>query len=343
MARKKDTVTLKDVARLAGLSTGMASMALGDDPKVTQKTREVVREAAQKLGYTPNNLGRALRSKRIDAIAIVIPHSDQHVFSHPVLIEILGGITEVANTSKLTVILSTSQHEEDGDEAYLKILKSRRADGIIVVAAAMNDPNVDRLISSEYPVVLLEARSSDPRVASVFADSIGGAEQATAHLLEEHQLTRVAHITGPLNHRSAADKLEGYRAALGKHNVPFSQELVVEGDYSQESGRRACIQLLEQGVEFQGIFAANDEMALGALEALQERGLEVPSDVALIGFDDISVSKIVRPALTTVFQPAVDVGKLATQLLIEIIEGKSIEEKQIQLPTQLLIRNSCGC
>ena len=343
MGRTKRAVTLKDVARLAGISTGVASMALADNPRVAAKTKEAVRDAAQKLGYTPNVFGRALRSKRIGAIAMVIPHSGQHVFSHPYFAEVLIGVTEVANAHELTLILSTSHSEEDEEDAYLKILESRRADGIIVAAAAMADPNVDRLIASEYPVVLLESRSSDPRVVTVFADSIGGAERITAHLLEEHNLTRIAHITWPLRHRTAADKLEGYRTALGRHGVPFDETLVIEGDYSQQAGRNACIQLIESGLKFEGIFAANDEMAFGALQALQEYGLDVPRDVALVGFDDINLAQMVRPALTTIYQPATEVGKVATRQLIKLIGTQPIEERQIQLPTQIMIRNSCGC
>src|SRR5258708_4969322 len=343
MASTKRAVTLKDVARLAGISTGIASMALADNPRVAAKTKESVREAAQKLGYTPNVFGRALRSKRIGAIAMVIPHSGQHVFSHPYFAQVLIGVTEIANAHKLTLLLSTSHDEEDEEDAYLKILESRRADGIIVAAAAMTDPNVDRLIASEYPVVLLESRSNDPRVVSVFADSLGGAERITAHLLEEHNLTRIAHITGPLRHRTASDKLEGYRTALGRHGISFDEDLVITGDYSQESGQSACVRLIESGINFDGIFAANDEMAFGALQALQAHGLDVPGDIALVGFDDISLAQIVRPAFTTVNQPAIEVGKVATRQLIDLMGATPIEERQIQLPTQIMIRNSCGC
>jgi DNA-binding LacI/PurR family transcriptional regulator len=342
MQSMKRTVTLKDVAQLAGVSTGIASMALSDDPRVASATKENVRRAAEKLDYIPNMVGRALRGKRLGAIAVVIPQSSQHVFSHPYFIEVLKGVTDVANAHNLTLILSTSSENQEED-AYMKILRSRRADGVIVAAAAIADPNIARLASSGYPVVFLGRDRHDERVISVAVDDIGGAVQAINHLIEVHRLRAIAHITGPLGHRSAADKVEGYRLALGRHGLPFNERLVVEGDYSQRSGARACQELLDGGEPVEAIFAANDEMALGALQVIEERGLRVPQDIALVGYDDISLAAVVRPSLTTIHQPMEEVGRRAAARLIELLEEKAAEPRQVDLPTELVVRKSCGC
>jgi DNA-binding LacI/PurR family transcriptional regulator len=318
-------------------------MALADDPRVAVATRASVRRAAEQLDYVPNSVGRALRSRRLGAIAVVIPHSSQHVFSHPYFVEVLQGVTEVANAHDLTVVLSTSRDEQDEDAAYLKVLRSRRADGVIVAAAAMTDRNVARLASSGYPVVLLGRDPDDPRVIAVGVDDRGGAECATDHLLAVHGRRRIAHITGPLGHRSAADKLVGYRAALTRRDVPFDEGLVAHGDYSQESAVRAGEALLARGERFDGLFAANDEMAFGALQALRRHGLDAPRDVALVGYDDIGLARVIQPALTTVHQPMAKTGRLAAARLIEMLDRREVEPRQLELPTALVVRGSCGC
>lgn len=335
--------TMKDVALLAGVSTGLASMALAGSSRVASTTRETVHRAAEQLDYVPNSTGRALRSQRLGAIAVVIPHSSQHVFSHPYFTEVLQGVTDVANSHDLTVVLSTSRQEEDEEAAYLKVLRSRRADGVIVAAAAMKDRNVARLASSGYPVVFLGRDPGDARITTIGVDDRAAAEQATAHLIGFHQLHRVAHLTGPLAHQSAADKLDGYRAALHRHNLPFDERLVIQGDYSQESAFHACGRLLDAGDRIDGLFAANDEMALGCLEALHHRHLEVPGDVALVGFDDIGLAKLVQPALTTVHQPMTEIGRVAAEQLIRMLNGDVTEPAHIEIPTEIIIRSSCGC
>jgi DNA-binding LacI/PurR family transcriptional regulator len=337
------SATVKDVARLAGVSTGLVSMALADHPRVAAATKVVVRRAAEQLDYVPNSVGRALRSRRLGAIAIVIPHSSQHVFSHPYFVEILRGITGVANDHDLTVVLSTARDERDEEAAYLKILRSRRADGVIVASAAMTDPNVARLASSGYPVVFLGREPHDPRVVAVGIDDRVGADQAAEHLLAHHGCRRVAHLAGPLDHRSAADKLEGYRRALHRHGVPFDAHLVVEGDYSEESGARICEELLGRGARIDGIFAANDEMALGALQVLRDRGRHVPGDVALVGYDDIRLARVVQPALTTVHQPMAEIGRVAAERLVLMLDGQPVEPPWVELPVELVVRQSCGC
>jgi DNA-binding LacI/PurR family transcriptional regulator len=139
------------------------------------------------------------------------------------------------------------------------------------------------------------------------------------------------------------DRLEGYRNVLGRHGIPYDENLVVEGDFSQESGEFACRQLLERKREFDAIFAANDEMAFASLKVLEEHAIEVPSDVALVGFDDISFSRIIKPPLTTVSQPMTEVGRLAATRLIDLLDGKTVEPDIVEFPTKLVVRKSCGC
>jgi DNA-binding LacI/PurR family transcriptional regulator len=333
--------TLRDVARLAGVSVSTASIALADSPRVAAATKEAVRYAAAQLNYIPNSHGRALRARRVGAIAVVVPQTSHHVFTHPVFMDLLEGITEVANERELTTILSTAPDVDDEAPAYLRILQARQADGVIVASAAVDDENVDRVVASGYPVTLVGRRPRRPSLRTVWIDDIGGSWRATTHLIEEHDRRRIGHIAGPLAHQSAIDKVEGYRAALADAGLAFASSLLVESDYTQEGGYEACLRLLEQ--EPQAIVAANDQMAFGALEAMRERGLDAPRDIAIVGYDDIGIARVMQPALTTVRADLVEVGRLAAERLIALRDGESLTPVHRELPTTLVVRSSCGC
>ncbi len=335
--------TLKDVAQLAGVSVTSASMALSDSPRVSASTKEAVRLAAIKLNYVPHSAGRALRSQRVSAIAVVLPHSSQHVFSHPTLTALLDGIVSVAADNDLSTILSTSRTEEDEASAYRRFMNGREADGVIVAAAAVADANVIGLARSGYPVVIVGRAPHLARATAVSLDDLHGGEIATRHLLESHGVKRIAHISAPLGHQSAQDKLSGYRNALMTSAIAPDAALEVEGDYSDESGARAVEKLVGRGAPFDAIFAANDQMALGAREALQAIGLSVPRDVLLVGYDDIPLARYVEPALTSVQGDMAEVGSVAASRLLDLIGGRLPEEPVTLLPTELVVRNSCGC
>lgn len=336
--------TIKDVARMAGVSPATVSMALADSPRVAERTRLAVRHAADQLDYVPNSMGRGLRAQRLDAIALVIPLQSEEVFSHPYFMEILQGISEVADDADFTLVLSTSRGNED-DSAYRKLLRSRRADGVIVASAATADRNLDRLVASGYPVVYLGRYPHDTSVCTVAIDDHGGAATAVSHLVENHARRRVAHLAGPLDHLAFYDRFEGYRAALGRAGLPHDERLVVStgDDASEAAGEAACAQLLRAGVPFDGIFTGDDEIALGAMRALRGTGRQVPDDVSVASFDDIRVASVHRPALTTVRQPMRETGRLAARRLLALLAGETPEPTQIVLPTELVVRTSCGC
>ena len=335
--------TLKDVAHLAGVSVTSASMALADNPRVSATTKEAVRVAAMKLGYVPHSAGRALRSRRVSAIAVVLPHSSQHVFSHPTLTALLDGIVSVAADNDLSTILSTSRTEEDEASAYRRFMNGREADGVIVASAAVADANVIGLARSGYPIVIVGRAPHVARATAVSLDDGHGGQAATRHLLEAHGVRRIAHISGPLGHQSAQDKLTGYRNALMASAIAPEPALEIEGDYSDESGSRAVEDLVRRGTSFEAIFAANDQMALGAREALQAMGLSVPGDVLLVGYDDIPLARYVEPALTSVQGDMAEVGSVAALRLLELIGGRLPDQPVTLLPTELVVRNSCGC
>lgn len=329
---------------MAGVSPATVSMALADNPRVAERTRLAVKQVATQLDYVPNSIGRGLRAQRLDAIALVIPLQSEEVFSHPYFMEILQGISEVADDADFSLVLSTSRGAED-DGAYRKLLRARRADGAIVASAATADRNVDRLVASGYPVVYLGRYPHDPNVAAIGIDDSGGAAAAVSHLLQSHSRHRVAHLAGPLDHLAFHDRLDGYRDALGQAGLPFDERLVISTgkDASEAAGEQACEQLLREGTEFDAIFAGDDEIAIGAIRTLSEAGLRVPEDVSVASFDDIRVASVHRPALTTIRQPMRETGRLAARRLLGLLAGVVSEPRQAVLPTELIVRASCGC
>ena len=335
--------TLKDVARLAGVSLASASMALSDSPRVSDATKAAVRAAASQLGYVPHAAGRALRSRRVGAIAVVLPHSSEHVFSHPTLTALLEGVVSVAAENDLSTVLSTSRTEQDEASAYRRFMQGRQADGVIVAAASVADANVIELARSAYPLVIVGRAPHLPRATVVGLDDVHGGEIATRHLLQVHGMRTIAHISGPLGHQSAQDKLAGYRSALMAAAIAPDPVLEVESDYSDSGGYEAVEELLRRGASFQAIFAANDQMALGASEALRAHGLAVPDDILLVGYDDILLARYASPPLTSVQGDMAAVGALAATRLLSLIDGRAVPEHVAFLPTALVVRRSCGC
>ncbi len=333
-------ITMKDVARMAGVSPATVSLALSGDLRVNEKTRKSVEQVAEKLKYIPNEIGRSLRSRKTETIALIIPNTSHHVFSHPYFSHLLDGITEVLNRFNYNLLLSTNPNERDEEAAYEKVLRNRRADGVIIGSAPTKDKNLLRLIESGFPVVYLGKWFHDD-VMTVERDDIGGAYAATAHLLKLGR-RQIVHFSGPLNHQTGQDRLEGYRRALQDHSVLYNSALVHEKDFSMEAGYQGAVQLVDSGVPFDALFAGNDLMAMGALKFLQEKGIKVPDEVSLVGFDDIEMANMFHPTLTTVHQPMKRIGVIATEKLIAVLNGQEDGNKKTILTTELVIRESCG-
>ncbi|MGI8414974.1 MAG: LacI family DNA-binding transcriptional regulator [Nakamurella sp.] len=334
-------VTLRDVAAAVGVSQSAVSMALADHPRISQRTKESVRAAAATLGYVPNSAGRALRAGRSASVAVVVPNTGQHVFGHVYFMHLLVGVTAEANAHDVPLMMSTNPDETHGVAAYERVLRSRAASGAIIASASINDPNVNRMVQAALPVVLIGRFPHLSEAVSVSVDEVAGAHGITRHLLQEHGFSRIAHISGPLDHQTAIDRYEGFRNALAEADRPCTHALAV-GDFSEESGRAAAKQILDSMSDVQAIFAANDEMAYGALIELRARNLRVPEDIALAGYDDFGVSRLTTPGITTVHVPAEALGRKAAALLFALLDGTPPDPVHTFLPTEIVVRDSCG-
>ncbi|MFJ2958623.1 LacI family DNA-binding transcriptional regulator [Streptomyces sp. NPDC087270] len=340
-AGRRGTVTLKDVATAVGISQSAASMALADHPRISAATKEAVRAAAAKLGYVPNSAGRALRAGRSTSIAVVVPQTGRHVFGHPYFMHLLVGVTAEANAHDAALMVSTNPDESHGVAAYERVLRSQAASGAIVASASIGDPNVNRMVDAALPVVLIGRFVHLPHAASVGIDETAGAAAVAHHLVEDHGLTRIGYISGPLDHQTAVDRYEGFRATLAASRRPCTHTLAV-GDFSEESGTLAARQVLDSMSDVQAIFAANDEMAYGAMLEIRSRGLRIPEDIALAGYDDFGVSRLTTPGITTVRVPAESLGRKAAAILFDLVDGTAPDPVHTVLPFELVIRESCG-
>lgn len=337
-----DRPTSRDVARLAGVSRTTVSLVLNNVPDVhiSPETRQRVLEAARQLNYYPDVSARRLVSGRTHTIALVWHRGPDQMYRDAFLPGLLQGATRAARRYGYHVLFRPIESDEP-DDAYVELARGRHTDGLILSGPRSDDTALLDLHREGFPIVI-HGQLPGTDVPSVDVDNVQGATVAVEHLLRlGHR--RIGMITNaPPAYTASRQRLEGYRQALETAGIPYDEELVRYGNFDEESGRQAMEALLSLGERPTAVFIASDMVAIGALRALREHGLQVPEDIAVVGFDDIATARYLTPALTTVHVPAFGLGWSAAELLIRIIEGDLPNETQVRLETQLVVRESCG-
>lgn len=334
----RGVVTIKDIARAVGVAHSTVSRALNGDPRISKATREKVLQAARELNYRPNLPARALARGRVLSIGLVVPD-----VSEPFYGRIVAGVDRVTFDAGFNLVLYITHADRQRELAALEQIRHGRVDGMILMIRKARAQAVVELKEQGVPLVLLLQKIRGSGIDSVRIDNVGGAAEAVRHLIDGGH-RRIALISGPSHAPDARERIKGYRAALDQAGIPYREELVVRGDFSFASGFRAVDALL-RGPASQwptAIFAANDHMAMGAIKRLAERGIAVPRDIAVVGFDDIAPAAYFQPSLTTVRQPIDESGRKAAELLIARIQGAVQEPREIVLKTELVVRESCG-
>lgn len=327
-------VRISDVAKLANVSTATVSRVLSNSGNVKKETTEKVLEAIQKLNYQPNILARQLRKLETKTILVVVPDITNTFFS-----KVLRGIEQVAIENDYEVLLGDTVNNVERERGYLDIIRQKKADGMILLTARLESHSLEE-IASDFPVVLACEYLEGSKIPTVSIDNISSARKATEYLINlGHR--RIGFISGPLNIILSRDRLKGFRQAMAQHNIPIESFLVQEGDFSFESGYNMMMKFLALDQPPTAVFAANDEMAIGAIKAIKSNGLHVPDDISVVGFDDIKFASIYEPALTTISQPMFEIGKKAMELLIKLINKDKLEKNQYILEDQLVIRETC--
>jgi LacI family transcriptional regulator len=330
------TITIKDVAREAGVSVATASRAFNDSGPVSAETRRRVREIARRLRYVPNVAARSLITSRTGMLGVLLPDLYGEFFS-----EVIRGIDQAVRRGGYHLLVSSSHNDQAEIEAALRAMRGR-VDGLLVMSPGFDARALATHLPERHPVVLLNCAARDEAVDSITIDNVGGAAAMVSHLVRlGHR--RVAHIGGAPRNLDARERRRGYRAALRAAGIARDPELEVQGDFMEASGHRAARRLLALPAPPTAIFAANDAMAIGALSALREGGVRVPDDVAVAGFDDIPISRYVNPSLSSVHVPIAELGGRAMETLLRAVaDPEGHVRRQEVLDTTLVIRQSCG-
>jgi LacI family transcriptional regulator len=329
--------TIRDVAKQAGVAPITVSRVVNNSGYVSEKTRACVEAAIADLGYVPNVLARSLRSRRTNTLALILTD-----ISNPFWTTVSRGVEDVASDAGFNVILCNTDESEIEQDKYLHVLLQKQVDGVLLVPARSAVESIQFVKSQDTPVVVLDRLIPDAQADTVRCDSEEGGYQLT-HLLLSLGHRRIAVLSGPRGVSTAEDRVAGYQRALKEAGLDIDPALVYYGQFSLESGYTMTQQMLTVMPRPSGLFAGNNFIAIGALRALRDAGLQVPEDLALVGFDDLPEDLVVDPFLTVAAQPAYEMGRRATELLLARLSGEAPEAYQeIVLPTEIIVRQSSG-
>ena len=327
-------VRLKDIAEELNLSTMTVSRAINDHPNVSPKTRLRVLRAAKKLNYRPNLFARSLITRRSMAIALVVPDVSYSFFG-----EVAKGVQAEAARSDYCVLLCNTEEQPSLERKEIETLMDWQVDGIII-ATCLKNRDFDAFTDLQLiPHVFIDRKLSRPGASYVVCDDYQIGYQAAEHLIKTGH-RRIAHFAGP-NVSTTRLRRRGYRKALEAYGLPYREDLVWKCGFSVQDGYEACGKLLDNEERPDAIFCVNDPVALGAIQRLDAEGLQVPQDIAVVGAADLQFSSLFKVPLTTMHQPAKELGARATKVLLQLING-SKKVHRVVLPVELIVRESCG-
>jgi len=327
-------VTIYDVAREANVSMATVSRVVNGNPNVKPTTRKKVLEAIERLGYRPNAVARGLASKKTTTVGVIIPDISSIFYS-----ELARGIEDIATMYKYNIILSNSDQNMDKELHLLNTMLGKQVDGIVFMGSHVTEKHVEEFKKSPVPIVLAASIEQSNTIPSVTIDYETAAKDAITALVQNGH-KRIAYVSGPYEDQVGVKKLEGYKLGLEMANIPFDEELVIEGDFSYDSGIEAYEKINELTDKPTAIFVGTDEMAVGVIHGVMDQGLTIPEDIEVIGFDNTRLATMVRPRLTTVVQPMYDIGAVAMRLLTKYMTKEEVEDHIVVLPHRIEFRQT---
>ena len=322
-------VTIREVAKRAGVSVATVSRVLNDKGYVNEDTRKKVLAAIEEMNYRPNSVARSLYKKKSKTIGLIVPD-----ITNPFFPQLARAVEDVTNDSDFTVILCNSDDNLQKEIRYFEMLQQKYADGVLIVS---NTLKPEHLKDFNFPIVALD-RPLDSLIPYVTCDNYEGARRATLHLIESG-CRKIAHIRGPETITNANERFRGFKGAAREMGI-YDDDLVISAGYQLESAKKSAFQLLSKYPDIDGVFAGNDVMAIGVIKAAERLGYEVPAELKVVGFDGIEFGEIVSPELTTVAQPIYKMGSTAAALLLDLIEGRPISQKDYTFEVDLVVRRS---
>ena len=329
--------TIYDVAKHAGVAPATVSRVINESGYVSEETRLRVRRAIDELKYTPNRLARGLRSKQTQTLGLVVTD-----ITNPFWTTVARGVEDAASQAGFSVILCNTDESDAKQDQYASLLLEKQVDGFLLVPATRDVSTVSLVQERGVPIVVLDRRMPIP-VDTVRGDSEGGAHELITHLLRfGHR--RIALLGGSVNVSTAREREAGYRRALEEAGIPVDESLILNRAFTQQAGYAMTQAVLKMESRPTALFAVNNFIAIGAVRALRDAKLRLPEDVALVSFDDLPIALVVEPFLTVAAQPAYEMGRLATELLMARILGDVTgDHQEIVLPAELIIRRSSNC
>jgi LacI family transcriptional regulator len=327
-------ITLKMVAERAGVSANTVSRAINNKSDINEETKKKVLKIAQELGYVRNATAVALRTRKTRTLGVVIADN-----RNPFYAEVLNGIEEAAREKNYHIILANTQRDYKKEEEAINLLLAKRVDGLLITPVQDRDDDIRNLIEANFPFVIVGRDFENINVDAIYNDEVKGGFLATEYLIKKGH-KRIALIDGFLYKSPAKGRLEGYKKALNKYRIPLDEPLISVGDINIEDGYERTKQMLEKNLDFTAIFAYNDMMAFGAMQAIKEKGLRIPEDIGLVGYDDIPFSSLISPSLTTIRLKKQDLGVESVKLLFSRINGSRKKIKKIMLDVELIVRET---
>lgn len=328
--------SIKDVAREAGVSIATVSRVLNDIDVVNEETKKKVLDAIKKLGYRPNIVARSLKTQRTKTVGILIPDISNQFYP-----EVVRGAEDVANIYDYNVMLCNSDFDAEKEKEYLRVLKEKMVDGVLYMSSSLQDEILNLINELDLKTVLIETKDKEGKLPSVTIDNVEATYEATRYLLDKG-LKNVAYIGIKKEELNAwAERYNGYEKALKESSISVDSELTFFDTLKVKTGYEGVESILSSGKKLEGIVCGSDEVAMGAINALRDKGIRVPEDVKVIGFNNIYTTSIFYPKITTIAQPMYDMGSVAMRMLIKLINQKELEQGHYVLDHELIERDSC--
>jgi LacI family transcriptional regulator len=332
-------ITITDIAKMSNVSKATVSRVINNKiGGVSQETKERILKIIQDVGYKPNLMARSIVTSETKTIGLIIPD-----IQNPFFPQMVRGVQDYAVSQNYTVFLCNSDSNVEKQQHYIDTFLQKRVDGLILTTSGDIYPGHAQNMYKQYnvPVVLLDRKIAGLSYnAGVFIDNIDGAYQAVSYLLKDNLTEQVAFLGGPKEVDTCAERFQGYVQAHEEKNIPIDPELVSYGEYTVESGYEMAEDLINKHGPVGRIFAASDIIAIGAIRALRKMHISIPKETEIIGFDNIGISDMIYPAITTMAQPIYDIGYIAAKKLIKLLNGEEIGQKNEILPTKLIVRET---
>jgi len=331
-------VTIHDIAAILNIDSSTVSRALNDSPRVAKKTKAKILKKAAELGYQRNHLASNLRKSKTFTLGVIVPRISRHFFSSAI-----AGIEETAFKAGYTVIICQSLESLEREQSIVKTLLANRVDGVLI-SISMETKNYNHLLGLKQrniPYVFFDRHCNIKENSNVVIYDFDAAFKATQHLIDQKSKT-IAHFSGPQNLEIYKNRFEGYKNALKKNNITFKEELVFTSSLMENDGVENVEKMMNLPYKIDGLFCANDVVAIGAIKYLKEINIKIPKDIAIVGFSNESISSVIEPALSTINQSGFEIGETATKLLLDKIESKKNQQnhKTIIVKTSLIERKS---